>query len=151
MIGTFWEIDCLYRLCCLLNHSTFWGIRYFVTFTVTPYRHTCMKLMNSWGEAEEHCQNFISCPERNSSLKVCRVHSDKGGEYLGMKNSLERQGITLTVRTAYSPKSNGLAEELTALQWKTSGRCSQQQILYYVVEAKRSIRRYNFIIASSHP
>jgi hypothetical protein len=41
------------------------------------------------------------------------VHSDRGGEYNGLKKYLDDKGILLEMSAGYCPESNGIAERYT--------------------------------------
>jgi hypothetical protein len=48
--------------------------------------------------------------EKENDCQIKRVHSDRGGEYNGLKKYLDDEGILLEMSAGYCPESNGIAE-----------------------------------------
>jgi transposase InsO family protein len=48
--------------------------------------------------------------EKENDCQTKRVHSDRGGEYSGLKNYLDEEGILVEMSAGYCPESNGIAE-----------------------------------------
>jgi transposase InsO family protein len=58
----------------------------------------------------EVLKKFRTLFEKENDCQIKRVHSDRGGEYKGLKNYLDEEGILLEMSAGYCPESNGIAE-----------------------------------------
>ncbi|CAI7889615.1 unnamed protein product [Closterium sp. NIES-53] len=58
-------------------------------------------------------EDWLPFVEKQAECVVKRIRTDRGGEFLGAKTTawLKKQGIQRELTTAYSPKSNGVAEQ----------------------------------------
>lgn len=96
-------------ICEPLQSPCYGSNRYFLSITMTRKRYLGVHLLNKRGDVSEHCHNFIPWIESSTSVRVKRYHSDNAAEYLALKESMTKRGVTSTTSSAYTPQLNGLA------------------------------------------
>lgn len=90
------------------------GYNYFVVF-IDDYSHFCkVYLMAYKSEVFEHLKAFILESENHHQLKVSKIRSDNGGEYIShkLKGWCKSKGITLDYTVPRCPQLNGTAERM---------------------------------------
>ena len=88
------------------------GKIYFITFSDAHSSYKEVELMSRKSEALSCFINFQVKFERKFDCKVKTVYSDNGGEYLGLVEYLNKQGIEWEPSAPYTPQQNGVAERL---------------------------------------
>lgn len=86
------------------------GRRYFLIMTVAHARYTSVHLLIDQKDLEQYFHNCMSWIERNTKVKVIRVHTDNAPEFMRLRKAFERMRILLTTWSAHTPQSIGLAE-----------------------------------------
>lgn len=86
------------------------GHHYFLTVVDEFSRHTAVIPIRTKGEASDELMDYVTRFERQTERKVKSVHSDGGSEFTKAFKSLNRQGVSTSRTTPYTPQSNGLAE-----------------------------------------
>ena len=103
-------------------HSDLWtsplqslgGRKYYVTFTDDHSRYTVTRLLRTKDEALQAYKDFTAWALTQHGAKIKRLHSDRGGEYMGhdFTKFLNEQGTERRATTHDTPQHNGVAESL---------------------------------------
>jgi transposase InsO family protein len=84
--------------------------KYFVSFIDEKSRSARIAFLKKKSDLTEEFKKFRNLFEKENDCQIKRVHSDRGGEYKGLKNYLDEEGILLEMSAGYCPESNGIAE-----------------------------------------
>ena len=92
--------------------ETLGGKQYYITFTDDHSRLTYLWMLRQKSETFAAYQQFKAWLDRQLAAKVCMLHSDRGGEYLGNEfiMYLKRQGMAQRLTAHDTPQHNGIAE-----------------------------------------
>src|SRR5271168_1899707 len=104
-------------------HSDVWGPsqvetinhrRYYASFTDDNTRFTHINLLTTKDETFDAYKHFEAWAETQHKVKVRRLRSDRGGEYLDHKfrDHLKSKGTERRLTTHDTPEHNGIAESL---------------------------------------
>ncbi|CAI7797537.1 unnamed protein product [Closterium sp. NIES-54] len=110
-------------------HQSMWEI------PVVPWKEAAAHLVaeSKSNAARVIIKEWLPMVERESSKRVKAIRSDRGGEFLGadFRSWLKRHGIKQQLTTAYTPRSNGVAERanLTIIE---GGRTILNRVLTHV-------------------
>ncbi|KAJ8902617.1 hypothetical protein NDN08_005937 [Rhodosorus marinus] len=88
------------------------GAEYWVTFTDEVSRLPKIYPIQRKNDVSEAFDEYMPYFERLSGQKVITVHSEGGGEYIGMQEKLKKLGITLDTTPPYSAETNGISERV---------------------------------------
>ena len=83
-------------LCGPLSTKSCGGARYFVTFIDQRTRFTTTVAIRRKNEATKEFHNFRTFFERQYDCHIKTLHSDNGGEYEGIREYLQENGIRFT-------------------------------------------------------
>ena len=88
------------------------GARYFISFIDDATRMTWVRLVKCKSETPTLFKEFVKMLDTQYDIKVRRVRSDNGGEYLAkeLDTYFKLQGIVHEPSPPYSHESNGMAE-----------------------------------------
>ena len=88
------------------------GAKYFVSFIDDFSRKSFVFFMKKKSEVFEHFKTFRSMLKTQKQIKIKRLRSDGGGEFISteFKDFLKKKGITQSLTTPHSPQMNGVAE-----------------------------------------
>ena len=88
------------------------GKRYYVTFTDDNTRFTHLQLLKTKDETLDAYRNFESWCDTQLGAKIKKLHSDRGGEYLGkaFELHLKEKGTEQKLTVHSTPQHNGIAE-----------------------------------------
>jgi hypothetical protein len=90
------------------------GYKYFVSFTDDKTRHSMVYFLRQKDQVLKAFKEYKALVEKQLSLKIKAVRSDRGREYVGaeMIEFLAAEGILLQTTGRYSPDQNGVSERL---------------------------------------
>jgi len=90
------------------------GRRYYVTFTDDSSRFTKLTVLRSKDQTLDAYKSFAAWAHTQQGVKIKRLRSDRGGEYLGnaFTKFLEEEGTERRLTTHDTPQHNGVAESL---------------------------------------
>lgn len=99
-------------LCGPMPCSSFGGSRYFLTFTDDFTRRTFVYFLKFKSQVFEFFKNFKKLVETQTGMKIKKLRSDNGFEYVNSKLQafLEQHGIIHQKTVPYSPAQNGVSE-----------------------------------------
>ena len=99
-------------LCGPLPHTSLKGNRYVLTFIDDFSRRTWVYFLDVKSDTFITFQDFQRQVEREMSLSLACLRTDRGGEYLSSEFNTycTRQGIQRQFTAAYTPQQNGVAE-----------------------------------------
>ena len=99
-------------LCGPLPHTSLKGNRYVLTFIDDFSRRTWVYFLDVKSDTFTTFQDFQRQVEREMSLSLACLRTDRGGEYLSSEFNTycTRQGIQRQLTAAYTPQQNGIAE-----------------------------------------
>lgn len=99
-------------LCGPMSCMSFSKSRYFVTFIDEYSRFVTVYPLHRKSDLEKLFPTFMAWFERRFHCVIRRLHSDGGGEYVGMKSLLEEKGIEHYKTPPHSPNQNPIAERM---------------------------------------
>ncbi|HEX8607530.1 MAG TPA: DDE-type integrase/transposase/recombinase, partial [Pedobacter sp.] len=99
-------------LCGPFPHRSLKGSRYVLTFIDDYSRHTWVYFLATKDETFSIFQNFQHMAEKQTSLAISCLRTDRGGEYLSnaFNTYCDQQGIRRHLTNASTPQQNGKAE-----------------------------------------
>jgi transposase InsO family protein len=89
------------------------GYSYYISFTDDYSRETKVQFLKHKSEALTAFKQYeANITRQHPGIKLCKVHSDRGGEYLSAEfdQYLKNQGIKRKLTVHPSPHQNGVAE-----------------------------------------
>ena len=94
--------------------ATIGGRKYYVTFTDDHTRYTTASLLRTKDQALQAYKAFANWAQTQHRARIKRLHSDRGGEYMGNEFTqfLQNQGTEQRLTTHDTPQHNGIAESL---------------------------------------
>lgn len=101
-------------ICGPIDPETWDNKRYYISF-IDDYTHFVkVFLLSHKNEAAYFVKNYVAEVESKWNLKVHKIRSDNGGEYLNtvLKSWFEGKGIVHDVTIPYTPQFNGTAERM---------------------------------------
>jgi transposase InsO family protein len=81
-----------------------------VSFIDEKSRSARIAFLKKKSDLTDEFKKFRNLFEKENDCQINRVHSDRGGEYNGLKKYLDDEGILLEMSACYCPESNGIAE-----------------------------------------
>jgi hypothetical protein len=101
-------------ICGPITPASMSGKRYFITFVDDATRKSEVYFLEKKSEAMEKFKEFKIKVEKQTGLKIKRIRSDNGGEFIGKEftSFLKSEGISHELTNVYSPEQNGIAERL---------------------------------------
>jgi transposase InsO family protein len=101
-------------ICGPISPASISGKRYFVSFIDDATRRSEIFFLNKKSEMMEKFIEYKQHNETQTGLKIKRIRSDNGGEYIekDFKKYLKDQGIIHEFTNVYCPEQNGIAERL---------------------------------------
>jgi transposase InsO family protein len=91
------------------------GCSYYISFTDDYSRETKVQFLKHKSEALTTFKQYeANITRQHPGVKLCKVHSDRGGEYLSAEfdQYLKNQGIERELTVHHSPQQNRVAEQL---------------------------------------
>lgn len=86
------------------------GHNYFVTIVEEFSRFVAVRPIRSKSDAAEEVLRFVKYFEKQTGHPVRKIHTDGGTEFRRALDRLDADGVQISVTTAHTPESNGLAE-----------------------------------------
>ena len=99
-------------LCGPFPTESYGGSKYFLT-VIDDYSRFCwIFFLKRKSDAAVTLHSFFNLVERQHDLKIKRIRTDNGGEYVNneLKEFFAVNGILHKLTPAYSPESNGIAK-----------------------------------------
>lgn len=101
-------------LCGPIEPNTWDGKNYILTILDDYTHYTVSYLLKHKNEVPDYLKEYIAEMEANKNLKVSKIRSDNGGEYIN--NDLiifcKKKGIVMDTTIPHTPQLNGKAERL---------------------------------------
>ena len=93
------------------------GFLYALVVVEVSCQYPIGRLLRSKEETGVAVCDVLAMLERQSSLKVCHLHSDNGSEFVNeaMHTFCRRNGIIHETTIPYSPEQNSIAEQAIAI------------------------------------
>ena len=101
-------------LCGPIDPPT-WDNKKYILTVMDDYTHySVIYLLEYKNETTEYIKQYIAQMEREKNLKVKKIRSDNGGEFLNtdLKTYCKENGIIMDVTIPHTPQLNGKAERL---------------------------------------
>lgn len=113
-----------------------------LTFTLARRRCKRLHLLRQGSEIANHSHGFISWIDRNTNRRAKRLYPGNGVEFLALRKSLDKIGITLTTSFACPPHSDELAERMKRIMTsKVHAMISEAHIDHKFWEKRLHTRR----------
>jgi len=100
-----------------MSVPTWDGFLYAFVVVEVSCRYPVGRLLHTKEDTSVAVRDILAMLERQSGLKVCRLHSDNGSEFVNeaMHTFCRRNGIIHETTIPYTPEQNGIAERTIAV------------------------------------
>ena len=100
------------NICGPLSIRSFGNKRYIITFVDEWSRHVFATALKRKDDALGAFDKYRKFFEKQYGHQIKSLHSDNGGEYVGINEYLEENGIRPERNAPYTPEQNGIAERM---------------------------------------